>query len=59
MQLVSILSLHRALPNSLLKHIASEHWLQLVAFAVMASPADMLYQRTFWLLIGAGLAMLG
>jgi hypothetical protein len=31
----------------------------LVAFAVMASPADMLYQRTFWLLIGAGLAMLG
>jgi O-antigen ligase len=31
----------------------------LVAFAIMASPADMLYQRTFWLLIGAGLAMLG
>jgi len=31
----------------------------LVAFAVMASPADMLYQRTLWLLIGAGLAMLG
>ena len=31
----------------------------LVAFVVMASPADMLYQRTFWLLIGAGLAMLG
>jgi hypothetical protein len=29
----------------------------LVAFAVMAGPADMLYQRTFWLLIGAGLAV--
>ena len=31
----------------------------LVVFAVMSSPADMLYQRTFWLLIGAGLAMPG
>ena len=30
----------------------------LVAFAVMSGPADMLYQRTFWLLIGAGLALL-
>jgi len=29
----------------------------LVAFAVMATPADMLYQRTLWLLIGAGLAV--
>ena len=29
----------------------------LVAFAVMSGPADMLYQRTFWLMIGAGLAM--
>jgi hypothetical protein len=29
----------------------------LVAFAVMATPADMLYQRTFWLLVGAGLAV--
>src|SRR5262245_52783353 len=29
----------------------------LVAFAVMSAPADMLYQRTFWLLIGAGLAL--
>jgi hypothetical protein len=29
-----------------------------VAFAVMSGPADMLYQRTFWLLIGAGLALL-
>jgi hypothetical protein len=28
-----------------------------VAFAVMATPADMLYQRTFWLLVGAGLAV--
>jgi len=27
-----------------------------VAFAVMCGPADMLYQRTFWLLIGVGLA---
>jgi hypothetical protein len=24
----------------------------------MSGPADMLYQRTFWLMIGAGLAML-
>ena len=29
----------------------------LVAFAVMSGPADMLYQRTFWLLIGTGLAL--
>jgi hypothetical protein len=29
----------------------------LLAFAVMSTPADMLYQRTFWILIGAGLAM--
>jgi hypothetical protein len=29
----------------------------LVAFAVMSTPADMLYQRTFWILVGAGLAM--
>jgi hypothetical protein len=29
-----------------------------VAFAVMSGPADMLYQRTFWLMIGAGLAVL-
>ena len=28
-----------------------------VAFAVMSGPADMVYQRTFWLLIGAALAM--
>jgi uncharacterized membrane protein YbhN (UPF0104 family) len=28
----------------------------LVAFAVMGAPADMLYQRTFWLVIGAALA---
>jgi hypothetical protein len=28
-----------------------------VAFAVMSGPADMLYQRTFWLLIGTGLAL--
>jgi hypothetical protein len=28
-----------------------------VAFAVMATPADMLYQRTFWLMLGAGLAV--
>jgi len=31
--------------------------LSFVAFAVMAGPADMLYQRTFWLLFGAGLAL--
>jgi len=30
----------------------------LVAFGVMAMPADMLYQRTFWLLVGAGLALM-
>jgi hypothetical protein len=29
----------------------------LLAFAVMSGPADMLYQRTFWILIGAGLAL--
>ncbi len=28
-----------------------------VAFGMMSGPADMLYQRTFWLLIGAGLAL--
>jgi O-antigen ligase len=28
-----------------------------VAFALMASPADMLYQRSFWLVVGAGLAV--
>jgi O-antigen ligase len=28
-----------------------------VAFAVMATPADMLYQRTFWLVVGAALAV--
>lgn len=28
-----------------------------VAFAVMSAPADMFYQRTFWLLIGAALAI--
>jgi len=27
-----------------------------IAFAVMSAPADMLYQRTFWLLIGAALS---
>jgi len=31
--------------------------LSLVTFAVMSGPADMLYQRTFWLLIGCGLAL--
>jgi hypothetical protein len=30
-----------------------------VAIGVMSGPADMLYQRTFWLLIGAGLALIG
>jgi O-antigen ligase len=29
----------------------------LIAFAVMSGPADMLYQRTFWILLGAGLAV--
>jgi hypothetical protein len=29
----------------------------LIAFSVMSAPADMLYQRTFWLLIGAALAV--
>jgi hypothetical protein len=29
-----------------------------VAFAVMSGPADMLYQRTFWLLVGAALALI-
>ncbi len=28
-----------------------------VAFAVMSAPADMMYQRTFWLLVGASLAV--
>lgn len=28
-----------------------------VAFGVMSTPADMLYQRTFWLVIGAALAV--
>jgi hypothetical protein len=28
-----------------------------VAFAVMSAPADMVYQRTFWLLIGTALAL--
>jgi hypothetical protein len=31
--------------------------LLMLAFAVMCAPADMLYQRTFWLLIGAALAV--
>jgi O-antigen ligase/uncharacterized membrane protein YbhN (UPF0104 family) len=31
--------------------------LSFLAFAVMATPADMFYQRTFWLLIGGGLAL--
>ena len=31
--------------------------LSFVAFAVMSGPADMLYQRTFWLVFGAGLAL--
>jgi hypothetical protein len=31
--------------------------LSLVAFGAMSMPADMLYQRTFWLLIGAALAL--
>ncbi len=30
--------------------------LSFVAFAVMSGPADMLYQRTFWLVVGAALA---
>jgi O-antigen ligase len=30
--------------------------LSIVGFAIMMLPADMLYQRTFWLLIGAALA---
>lgn len=29
----------------------------ILAFAVMSGPADMVYQRTFWLLLGAALAM--
>jgi O-antigen ligase len=28
-----------------------------IAFAIMAGPADMLYQRTFWIVIGAALAL--
>jgi O-antigen ligase len=31
--------------------------LSLVVFGAMSTPADMLYQRTFWLLIGAALAL--
>ena len=31
--------------------------LSLVVFGLMSAPADMLYQRTFWLLIGAALAL--
>src|SRR5665213_3362552 len=31
--------------------------LSFLAFAVMSGPADMVYQRTFWLLIGATLAL--
>ena len=31
--------------------------LGLVAFVVMSGPADMLYQRTFWILMGASLAL--
>ncbi len=31
--------------------------LSFVAFAVMSGPADMLYQRTFWLVVGAALAL--
>lgn len=30
----------------------------LVAFAIMGTPADMMYQRTFWLLLGAALAVI-
>lgn len=29
----------------------------ILAFAVMSGPADMVYQRTFWLMIGAALAL--
>jgi len=31
--------------------------LSFVAFAVMSGPADMLYQRTFWLVVGTALAV--
>jgi hypothetical protein len=31
--------------------------LSFVAFAVMSGPADMLYQRSFWLVVGAALAL--
>jgi len=31
-------------------------FLSFVVMAVMSGPADMLYQRTFWLIVGAGLA---
>jgi len=31
--------------------------LSFVTFAVMSGPADMVYQRTFWLMVGAGLAL--
>ena len=33
--------------------------LLMLAFALMCAPADMIYQRTFWLLIGAALAVPG
>jgi hypothetical protein len=39
------------------EHASALIVLCLVAFAVMSGPADMLYQRTFWLLIGTGLAL--
>ncbi len=44
----------RPLPDIAAKLIV----LILVGFGVMSLPADMLYQRTFWLLFGAGLACL-
>jgi len=31
--------------------------LSLVVFGVMSTPADMLYQRTFWLIVGAAVAL--
>ena len=37
-------------------HASAVIVLCLVAFAVMSMPADMLYQRTFWLVIGTALA---
>jgi len=39
------------------EHASAVIVLCFVAFAVMSAPADMLYQRTFWLLLGAGLAL--